>query len=224
MQKYIRQYGGQDIAVEFFPLDVTNFAPVLSRIQQAKPDVVWSALVGDAHMSFYRQFESTIGKKNMMLASPAYGAGRENASLGADENEGVLITSSFMDSIDTPAAKDFVAKFKARTKENDYIGVYGEYGYHGVMIWAAAVQKAKSVKPDAVIAALGGTTYAGPGGLYTVDPQTHHLTMDVHLAVGNRKGGFDVIRSFPQRAPKDTQEVCNLIKNPNDRKQYEPKI
>ena len=81
LQKFIRAKGGQDLAVEFFPLDVTNFAPVLSRIQAAKPDVVWSALVGDAHMSFYRQFESTIGKKNMMLASGTYGVGRENATL-----------------------------------------------------------------------------------------------------------------------------------------------
>jgi branched-chain amino acid transport system substrate-binding protein len=68
LQKFIRAKGGQDLAVEFF-LDVTNFAPVLSRIQAAKPDIVWSALVGDAHMSFDRQFESTIGKKNRMLAS-----------------------------------------------------------------------------------------------------------------------------------------------------------
>ena len=51
MQKFIRENGGEDLAVEFFPLDVTNFAPVISRIQAAKPDIVWSALVGDAHMS-----------------------------------------------------------------------------------------------------------------------------------------------------------------------------
>ena len=40
MQKYIRENGGEDVAVEFFPLDVTNFAPVISRIQAAKPDIV----------------------------------------------------------------------------------------------------------------------------------------------------------------------------------------
>ena len=56
LQKFIREKGARDVAVEFFPLDVTNFAPALSRIQAARPDAVWSALVGDAHMSFYRQF------------------------------------------------------------------------------------------------------------------------------------------------------------------------
>ena len=105
MQKFIRERGGQDVAVEFFPLDVTNFAPVISRIQAAKPDVVWSALVGDAHMSFYRQFEATIGKKNMMLACGTYGVGRENATLSPQENEGIIIATSFIDTLPTEAAK-----------------------------------------------------------------------------------------------------------------------
>lgn len=224
LQKYTHQYGGQDVAVEFFPLDVSNFAPVLSRIQQAQPDVVWSALVGDAHMSFYRQYESTIGKKNLMLASTTYSAGRENASLSAAENEGILIATSFLDELPNQAAKDFVARYKKFSGENDYIGEYGEYGYRGVMLYAAAVKKAGSVKPDDVIAALGGAQFNGPGGLYTLDKQTNHVTMDLHLAVGNRNGGFDVIRSFKQRPPLDTQQVCNLVTNPNDNKQYEPKL
>jgi branched-chain amino acid transport system substrate-binding protein len=224
MQKYIRQMGGQDVAVEFFPLDVTNFAPVLSRIQAAKPDVVWSALVGDAHMSFYRQYESTIGKKNLMLASTTYGAGRENVALSPAENDGIIIATSFVDTLPTAAAKEFVERFKKFSGESDYIGEYGEYGYRGIMLWAAAVKKAGSVAPDAVIKALGGTKFDGPGGLYTIDGQTNHTVMDIHLAVGNTSGGYDLLKSFKQRQPVDTQQVCDLIKNPNDNKQYEPKL
>ena len=67
IQKYTREAGGEDIGVEFFPLDVSNFAPALARIQAAKPDVVWSILVGSAHNAFYRQYESTIGKATIPL-------------------------------------------------------------------------------------------------------------------------------------------------------------
>ena len=84
-------------AAEFFPLDVTNFAPAIARIQAAKPDVVWSALVGGAHIAFYRQFEATIGKKNMPLASTTYGVGREQTELVADEGDGIMIATSFVD-------------------------------------------------------------------------------------------------------------------------------
>jgi branched-chain amino acid transport system substrate-binding protein len=224
MQKFIRAKGGQDLAVEFFPLDVTNFAPVLSRIQAAKPDVVWSALVGDAHMSFYRQFESTIGKKNMMLASTTYGVGRENATLSPQENDGIVIATSFIDTLPLDSAKAFVEKFKKYSGENEYVGEYGEYGYRGIMMWAEAVKKAGNSKPDDVISALGGTKYNGAGGLYTIDGQTNHTVMDIHIGVGNPSGSFDVVKSFSQRQPADTQAVCDLIKNPNDTKQYEPAL
>lgn len=224
IQKYVRETGGQDVAVEFFPLDVTNFAPAISRIQAARPDVVWSALVGDAHTSFYRQYEATIGKKNIPIASSVYGAGRENVSLSPAENDGIVIATSFVDMLPTAAAKSFVERFKKFSGENDYIGEYGEYGYRGMMLYAQAVRKAGSVKPDDVIAALGGTSFDGPGGLYTIDGQTNHTVMDIHLAVGNTQGGFDLIRSFKQRQPLDTQQVCDLVRNPNDKKQYEPKV
>ncbi|WP_159097926.1 transporter substrate-binding protein [Aminobacter sp. MSH1] len=224
MQKYLREKGGEDIAVEFFPLDVTNFAPVISRIQAAKPDVVWSALVGDAHMSFYRQYEATVGKKNIPIASSTFGIGRENAALTPDENEGIILATSFIDTLPTEAAKSWVERFKAFSGESDYVGEYAEYGYRGTMLWAEAVKKAKSVAPDDVIAALGGVSFDGAGGKYTVDGQTNHVIMDVHIAVGNRDGGFDLVKSFSQQPPSDTQAVCDLTTNPNDTKQYEPQL
>ena len=55
VKKYVKENGGETVATEFFPLDVTNFEPTIAKIQAAKPDFVWSALVGGAHISFYRQ-------------------------------------------------------------------------------------------------------------------------------------------------------------------------
>lgn len=226
MKKLIEENGGEVVATEFFPLDVTNFAPVLARIQEADPDVVYSALVGGAHMGFYRQFESTIGKDEMLLASSTYGVGREQTELSPEEGEGIVIATSFVDDLDTPAAKEFVEKFKAYSGEDDYVGEYGEYGYRGVMLWADAVRKAGSADPDKVIEELasGEVSFDGPGGLYTIDGKTNHTTMDIHIAVGNDKGSFDVIESFPQQPPLDTQLVCDLHANPDDTTQYEPEV
>ena len=226
MQKLIRDNGGEDLAVEFFPLDVSNFAPAISRIQAAKPDVVWSALVGGAHIAFYRQFESTIGKENMMLASSTYGVGLEQTQLSADEGDGIILGTSFVDDLSTAAAKDFVSRFHTYTGDNGYVGEYGEYGERGIKIWAEAVRQAGSPDPDPVMDTLskGGVTVNGAGGTYTVDGQTNHTTMDIHIVRGNRNQGFDVINSFSQRPPKDTQQVCDLHANPNDTTQYEVEV
>jgi ABC-type branched-subunit amino acid transport system substrate-binding protein len=224
MQKLIREAGGEDMAVEFFALDVNNFAPVIAKIQAAKPDVVWSVLVGGAHIAFYRQFEATIGKKNMMLASTTYGVGREQTELSAQEGDGIIIGTSFVDSLPTPEAKAFVEKFHKYAGNDEYVGEYGEYGYRGVSLWAEAVKKANSAEPDDVIAALDGVSFNGGGGKYTIDGKTNHTTMDIHIVKGNATRTFDVIKSFPQRPPKDTQLVCDLVTNPDDTTQYEPKI
>ena len=142
MQKLLGEAGGEAVEIEFFPLDVTNFAPAISRIQEQQPEVVWSVLVGGAHIAFYRQFEATIGKQNMMLASTTYGVGRENTQLSEAEREGIIIATSFVDDLPTAAAKAFVEKFKEYTGEDEYVGEYGEYGHRGLMLWAEAVRQA----------------------------------------------------------------------------------
>lgn len=224
LQKYIRDLGGEDLAVEFIPLDVSNFSSVIARIQDTKPDVVWSALVGAAHMSFYRQFHATIGTDKMMLASTTYSIGREQVELAPEEGEGIILATSFYDGLDTPAANDFVRRFKEYTGENDYIGEYGEGGYRGMSLWAEAVRRAGSVEPDAVMASLGGTSVEGAGGLYTIDGQTNHTIMNIHVAVQDDKQEFKAIRTFDQMPPIDTQLVCNLYENPDDTTQYEVQL
>lgn len=226
MQKFVRDNGGEDLAVEFFPLDVTNFQPAISRIQAAKPDVVFSALVGGAHIAFYRQFEASIGKANMMLASGSYGVGLEHTQLSPEEGDGIIIATSYVDDLQTDEAQDFVKRFHAYTGDTGYVGEYGEYGERGIKVWAEAVRQAGDPSPDAVIEALSKDTVsvAGAGGQYTVDGQTNHTTMDIHIVKGNMNQRFDVISSFPQRPPRDTQMVCDLHANPDDKTQYEINI
>lgn len=224
VQKYIRDAGGEDVALEFFPFDVTNFAPAIARIQNAKPDAVFSVLVGSAHISFYRQFHAAMGGKDVLLASTTYGLGRDQIELTPAEGEGTLIATSFVDDLPTPEAQSFVKRFKEFSGETDAISEYGEYGYRGVMLWAEAVRRANSVEPDAVVEKLGGVSYKGAGGLYTVDPQTNHTTMDVHIARQGADRKFEIVRSFAQRPPVDTQRVCDLIKNPDDTTQYKIEV
>ena len=108
----------------------------LVRAGRRRAHVVLSPVRGDD-----RQEEHDAG-----LGS-TYGVGRENATLSPQENEGIIIATSFIDTLPTEAAKSFVAKFKDYSGQNDYVGEYGEYGYRGMMLWAEAVKKAGSVQP-----------------------------------------------------------------------------
>ena len=63
VKKYCVDNGGEILATDFFPLDVTNFGPTIAKIQAAKPDIVMSVLVGGAHISFYRQWSALWNEK-----------------------------------------------------------------------------------------------------------------------------------------------------------------
>jgi urea transport system substrate-binding protein len=220
--KYVRDGGGQVVGLDFFPLDVTNFGPAISKIQAANPDVVVSALVGGAHVSFYRQWAAAGLKKSIPMASTTLGGGNESILLSPEEGDGTVVAFSYFQEVDSPANKSFLEKFHAKFGDKTpYLG--GELAmrtYIGFQLWAEGVRRAISVDRLAVIKALeSGISLDTPAGKTTLDPKTHHTTVDVFLAeVQNH--GFTVLETYPQQPPIDTASVCDLAAHPNENQQY----
>jgi len=221
VQKYVKDNGGETVAVEFFPLDVTNFGPTIQKIQAAKPDMVMSALVGGAHISFYRQYAAAGMNKNIPIASTTFGVGNEHQAISAAEGDGMIVAYSYFEEIDTPANKDFVARFKKRFgADAPYLNELAARTYEGVMLWAEGVRKAGSTDRMKVIEALESPiAIEGPSGTVTIDAKTHHATQNVYLAeLKDQK--FNIIETFEQQPPADTLLVCDLQANPNEAKFY----
>ncbi len=220
--KYAHDAGGEVLAVDFFPLDVTNFGPTISKIQAAKPDVVVSVLVGGAHVSFYRQWAASGMKKQIPLASTTFGGGNESLLLSPEEGDGIVCAFSYFQELDNPINKAFLEKFHAKMGPNaPYLGAeLAMRTYIGFNLWAEGVKRAKSVDHMAMIKALeSGISMDTPAGKTVLDPKTHHTTVDVFVAeVANH--GFKVIETFPQQPPLDTASVCDLAAHPNENKQY----
>ena len=217
VKKYAQDNGGSVVQTDFFPLDVTDFGPTIKKIQAAKPDLVMSALVGAAHISFYRQWAAAGMNKQIPLASTTFG--NEVVITSPEEHNGFVVAFAYLEGIDTPANKKFVEI------------VHGKYGiphmtelatmtYQGMYLWADAVKKAGTIDRMKVIEALeGNASYTGPAGKTTIDPQTHHTVLDVYIGEAKDKK-FNVVQSFSQQTPADTAAVCDLKKNPNENKQY----
>ena len=221
VKKYVKENGGETAATEFFPLDVTNFGPSIAKIQAASPDFVWSALVGGAHISFYRQWAAAGMNKKIPMASTTFAVGNEHIVLSPEECNGMLICYNYFQDLKNPQNTAFVERFHKRFGA-DYPNItelaMGTWqGYH---LWADAVKKANSIDRMKVIEALETPiSIDAPSGKVTIDAQTHHCILDVHIAeVRDKK--LNVLEDFSQQPPADTAAVCNLKKNPNDRKQY----
>lgn len=220
MTKYVKDNGGEVLFVDFFPLDVTNFGPTISKIQAAKPDLILSALVGGNHTSFYRQWASTGMKGEIPIASTTFGIANEPTVLDANESDAVLGAYGYFEQLETPASKAFVEKIRTAHPDVPNINELVATTYEGVHLWAEAVRKAGTLDRAKLFDALeSGLSFDGPTGKVTIDKATHHTIRNAFLAKMKDRN-WSVLESYPEVAPTDTASVCDLVANPNDNKQY----
>ena len=225
VKKFAIENGGSIASIDFFPLDVTTFGPTIAKIEAAKPDMVVSALVGGAHMSFYRQWAAAGLTKKIPLASTTFAVGNEHIVLSPDEADGFLLSYNYFENIDTPENKAFTERFHKRFgKDYPNITELAMGTYQGFKLWAEGVKKANSIEIGKVTTALeSGISIMGPSGKVTIDPATHHCILNVSVAEVKAKK-LNILQTFPQQAPTDTSAVCDLKKNPRDNQQYVIKV
>jgi branched-chain amino acid transport system substrate-binding protein len=224
LQHYIAQRKGTALKTEFFPLDVADFGSTIAKIQQEKPNWVVSALVGGAHMSFYRQWAASGMNKKIPLASTTFGVGNEHLALSPTEGDGILIAGNYSQESPTPENKQFLQKWGKRFGDTKIVHEIAVSQYHGILLWAALVKKAGRLDRETLLKTVeSGISVTGPAGLVTIEPKTHHAALDIHvMEVKNQK--LTILETVKQRAPADTLQYCDLLKNPNENKQYEVKI
>jgi branched-chain amino acid transport system substrate-binding protein len=225
VHKYLNDGGGSAVAIDFFPLDVTNFSSAISRIEQAQPDFVFSALVGANHSGFYRQWDAAGMKSKIPLGSSVFGLGDELVAMDHATTEGIVTSFGYYQDVDTPENAAFISGMKAKFGPgvND-LGELDSATYEGIMLWAAGVKKAGSVAQPAVIAALeSGISIEGPSGHVTMSPQLHSTIRNAYLAKPVN-GVWDIMATYPNQTPTDTGTQCDLLTNSRMAKQFTPEL
>jgi urea transport system substrate-binding protein len=221
---YVGMGKGAVVKTDFFPLDVADFGSTIAKIQQEKPNFVVAALVGGAHMSFFRQWAASGMNKKIPLASTTFGVGNEHLALSAAEGDGILIAGNYSQESTLPANKQFLAAWQKKFGDTKIVHEIAVSQYQGIKLWAECVRKAGSVEREAVLKAIeSGPSIEGPAGKVAIDARTHHASLDINvMEVRNQK--LTILETVKQRAPSDTARYCDLQKNPNENKQYEVDI
>ena len=223
-ETYAPQVGAEILATDFFPLDVSEFGTTLSAIQDADPDVIFSFLVGGAHISFYSQFAASGLADDMTIVSTTFGLGNEHIALEPAAQENLYVAYSYYQELDTPENNSFVAAWQdAYGSDYPYITDLAVDTWDGWHIWAEATERAGTTDREAVIAELQkGANFVSPRGLVVMDGAAHHVTVPIRIAVTDGANGFDVIRTYESVGPEFEQQQCDLVNNPDVNEQFTP--
>jgi urea transport system substrate-binding protein len=223
--KFVEEQGGKVLATEFLPLDQTDFGAAISRIQAARPEIIFSLLVGNNHLGFYRQFAAAGLVDKIPIVSTVFGQAGELTALSPQEYKGLVVAFDYYQQLNNPANDAFLDRIRAR-HDGKLPFAIGEFPYNiwlNIQLWAAAANKAGSIEKGRVIEALeSGLQLDAPEGRVRVDGKTHHLVHSIHIAQATENGTFRIVKTIPEVQPSYEQSVCDLISKLRTHKQFTP--
>ncbi|MEX1337579.1 urea ABC transporter substrate-binding protein [Hydrogenibacillus schlegelii] len=185
--------GGTVVGEEYTPLGHTDYSTVISKIKDAKPDVVFNTLNGDSNVAFFKQLKDAgISAKDVLTISVSI-AEEEIRGIGAENLVGHWAVWNYFQTTDTPENKEFVQKFKAKYGPDRVTDDPIEAAYIAVHLWAKAVEKAGSTEVDKVREALKNLEFKAPGGPVKVHPGNQHISKTVRIGEVQPDGQFKEI-------------------------------
>ena len=173
--------GAEVVGEEYASMDQTEFSSIISKIQDAKPDVVINTLNGTGNVSFFKQLaDKNITSDDIMTMSFSI-AEEEVQTIGADILAGNLVSWNYYQTTESEKNEAFVAAYKKKYGEDRVTSDPAEAAYDAVYMWAAACEKAGSFDVDAIRGVLDGLSIDAPEGTITVNGENQHISKTVRI-------------------------------------------
>ncbi|HEX6115013.1 MAG TPA: transporter substrate-binding protein [Geminicoccaceae bacterium] len=188
------KYGGETVAEEYAPLGHTEFSTNINKIAASAPDVVFSTLVGDQIVAFYKQFRQFgITAEDVPICTPIT-TEQEIAAMGPENALGHYTSFNYFQSVDSPENQQFVERYKAKYGKDQVTNAVMEAAYFQTYLLAQAIEKVGGTDTDALIfEGLPGQEFQAPQGKVKVDEKNHHTWLWARIGQANEEGQFDVV-------------------------------
>ncbi|MEN9503986.1 MAG: hypothetical protein RI964_3271 [Pseudomonadota bacterium] len=207
LEAYLKSKGVEekDIMINYTPFGHSDWQSIVADIKkfgsEGKKTAVVSTINGDANVPFYKELGNQgISAEDIPVV--AFSVGEEELS-GIDTKPlvGHLAAWNYFESVDTPANKEFIKKWKEYTKNDKRVtNDPMEAHYIGFNLWVKAVEKAKSTDTDKVAEAMIGLEVPNlTGGTAKMLPN-HHVTKPVLIGEIQKDGQFEVVSKTPEVA------------------------
>jgi branched-chain amino acid transport system substrate-binding protein len=143
-----------EIVGEMWPkLMAKDYSSQIGEIKKAKPEAVWWPLWGQDAVNFIQQAKQAKLFEGIKFAFPVRAALETLVPLGKETPAGLFMASRyFFTTPDSAENRAFVKKYHEKHKE--YPDYMAEETYAGVYFIKAAVERARSTDPDAIVKAV----------------------------------------------------------------------
>ncbi|AVO46248.1 urea ABC transporter substrate-binding protein [Phreatobacter cathodiphilus] len=204
LEAYLLSKGikAEDISVNYTPFGHSDWQTRVAAIKRFGSTGVKTAVVstvnGDANVPFYKELGNQ-GVKATDIPVVAFSVGEEElAGIDTKPLVGHLAAWNYFQSVDNPANRDFIARWRA-FKKNERAVTNDPMEAHviGFAMWVKAVEAAGTTDPTAVRRAMIGIAVPNlSGGISTMMPN-HHITKPVLIGEIQENGQIQTVWQTP---------------------------
>lgn len=180
--------GAEQVGQIFAPLGTNDFAPFLTEIKLANPDVVYASYAGSDAVRFVQQFKAFGLQNSIKLAGYGYLVEEDTFEAQGDAALGVYSGLNWGYGLDTLANKTFVEKY--RKAYNAVPTVDSVAGYVGAqVVWNAFKTLGGEIpSQDALSQAILNLKIDTPRGPISFDPETRNVIQNIYIREVVREG------------------------------------
>ncbi len=193
--------GGQVLEKLRTPLRAPDFAPVLQKVRDAKPDALFVFLPSGQGAAFMKQFaERGLDKAGIRLIATGDVTDDDQLNDMGDVALGVVNAHHYSAAHPSALNKKFVAEFQAANKFRPNFMAVG--GYDGMRVIYKGLEASKGAGGDALLAGMKGQIFESPRGKVYIDAQTRDIVHDMYIRKVEKKDGqlwnieFDAVKEM----------------------------
>ncbi len=189
----LKQHGGTHVAEEYSPLGHTEFSTNINKIAASGCDVVFSDLVGDQIVAFYKQYRQFgITAEDIPICTPIT-TEQEIKAMGAKNALGHYTSFNYFQSTKSPENESFVRNFKRKYGKDAVTNAVMEAAYFQTFFLAQAIEKVGTDTDALIFEGLPGQQFQAPQGKVKIDEKNHHTWLWARIGRANEEGQFDEV-------------------------------
>ena len=198
-KKLIEESGAKWVADEYLELGHSEWATMVRKIKESGADVVLSNVVGDSLVAFYREYKNQGMSQAAVPICATVTSEIEIAAMGAEYAAGSYTSVPYFMSIDTPANKSFIERYRKFVNDPKAVTYNSlEAAFFPVFLCKHPVVAGMATTADAIRANIGGQTFDAPGGRVRIDPDSLHAWVTPRIGQWQADGQSKVVDANPQ--------------------------
>jgi len=214
---WLQKAGGELLGEENIPLGGSEFGPVLNKIRDAKPNFIFSTVVGASDIAFHKQFKQEGFKADTMPIASLTTGEIETRAMGNEFGAGHFLSAPYFQGLDNPTNHKFVEGFlKSKYGKNGTTHYNMEETYTSAYVFKYGLEKAikavglEAVTPRAIRDHSGGLRVeddVSPEGLIWIDDQNFNTWLKPKIGQCQADGSFKIVKASEQHVAPDPYSI-----------------